>query len=47
VAEGVLVVDGYALAVALCLAIAAGIAAGVYPAWRACRIAPAIQLKVN
>jgi putative ABC transport system permease protein len=47
VAEGVLVVDGYALAVALLLAVAAGIAAGLYPAWRACRVAPAIQLKIN
>lgn len=47
VAKNVLVVDGYALAVALCLAIVAAIAAGLYPAWRACRVAPAIQLKIN
>jgi putative ABC transport system permease protein len=47
VAEGVLVVDGYALVVALCLAVFAGIAAGLYPAWRACRVAPAIQLKLS
>jgi len=47
VARGVLVVDGYALAVALLLAVVAGITAGLYPAWRACRVAPAIQLKVN
>jgi putative ABC transport system permease protein len=46
-AHNVLAVDGYALAVALCLSVIAGIAAGLYPAWRACRVAPAIQLKVN
>ena len=40
-------VDGYMLAVTLALALAAGIAAGLYPAWRACRIAPAIQLKLQ
>jgi putative ABC transport system permease protein len=47
IANGVLAIDGYALAVALCLAVVAGIGAGLYPAWRACRVAPAIQLKVN
>ena len=40
-------VDGYMLAVTLVLALAAGIAAGLYPAWRACRVAPAIQLKLQ
>jgi ABC-type lipoprotein release transport system permease subunit len=29
------------------LALAAGILSGLYPAWRACRIAPALQLKVQ
>ncbi len=47
IASGVLAVDGYALTVALALAVVAGVAAGLYPAWRACRVAPAIQLKVN
>jgi putative ABC transport system permease protein len=47
VGDGAMVVDGYALAVALVLAVLAGVAAGLYPAWRACRIPPAIQLKVN
>jgi len=47
VAAGVLLVDGYALAVAIVLAVLAGAAAGLYPAWRACRVAPAIQLKIN
>ena len=39
--------DGFTLAVALVFALAAGILSGVYPAWRACRIAPALQLKVQ
>jgi putative ABC transport system permease protein len=47
VAAEALVVDGYALFVAVLLALAAGVASGLYPAWRACRVAPAIQLKVN
>lgn len=47
VAPGVLVVDGYALAVAVLMAVAAGVVSGLYPAWRACRVAPAMQLKVN
>lgn len=47
ISAGVLVVDGYALAVAVVLALAAGLASGLYPAWRACRVAPAIQLKIN
>jgi putative ABC transport system permease protein len=47
VADGALVVDGYALTVALVLAVLAGVAAGFYPTWRACRIPPAMQLKVN
>lgn len=39
--------DGYSLAVALGLALVAGLLSGVYPAWRACRIPPALQLKVQ
>jgi putative ABC transport system permease protein len=47
IAGEVMVVDAYAFAVGLAFAIAAGLASGLYPAWRACRVAPAIQLKVN
>jgi putative ABC transport system permease protein len=47
VAAEALVVDGYALVVAVLLALAAGVASGLYPAWRACSVAPAIQLKLN
>ncbi len=47
IADGALVVDGYSLAVALAMAVVAGVVAGAYPAWRACRIPPAMQLKVN
>lgn len=39
--------DGFTLAVALVFALAAGLLSGLYPAWRACRIAPALQLKVQ
>lgn len=39
--------DGYSLAVALGLALVAGLLSGLYPAWRACRIPPALQLKVQ
>ena len=33
--------------VAVVLSLAAGLVAGLYPAWRACRIAPAMQLKLQ
>jgi len=39
--------DGFTLAVAVVLSLAAGIVAGLYPAWRACRVPPAMQLKVQ
>lgn len=39
--------DGYTLLVALGLALAAGLVSGLYPAWRACRIPPAMQLKLQ
>lgn len=39
--------DGYTLLVALGLALAAGFLSGLYPAWRACRIPPAMQLKLQ
>lgn len=39
--------DGFTLLVALGLALAAGLLSGIYPAWRACRIPPAMQLKLQ
>jgi putative ABC transport system permease protein len=45
-AEG-LEADGFTFAVAVGLSLVAGVISGLYPAWRACRIAPAIQLKVQ
>ncbi len=39
--------DGFTLFVAVVLALAAGVVAGLYPAWRACRVPPAMQLKVQ
>ncbi|MDA8018247.1 MAG: ABC transporter permease [Thermoanaerobaculia bacterium] len=44
---GIFSLDSYSLVAALVLALGAGLLSGVYPAWRACRIAPAIQLKVQ
>jgi putative ABC transport system permease protein len=35
------------LVAAVALSLLAGLIAGVYPAWRVCRIAPAIHLKVQ
>jgi putative ABC transport system permease protein len=39
--------DGQMLALAIFLSLLAGLMAGVYPAWRVCRIPPAIHLKVQ
>jgi len=39
--------DGTMLAVAVGLSLLAGLVAGVYPAWRVCRTAPAIHLKLQ
>ncbi len=39
--------DGAMLLMTLVLAVGASLLAGVLPAWRACRIAPALQLKSN
>jgi putative ABC transport system permease protein len=39
--------DGTMLALAVVLSLAAGLIAGVYPAWRVCRIPPALHLKVQ
>jgi putative ABC transport system permease protein len=42
---GLFSLDGRMLALALALSIVAGLIAGVYPAWRICRLAPANHLK--
>ena len=39
--------DAQMLALAVGLSLLAGLVAGLYPAWRVCRIAPAIHLKVQ
>ena len=39
--------DAQMLATAVALSLVAGLVAGVYPAWRVCRIPPAIHLKVQ
>jgi putative ABC transport system permease protein len=39
--------DAVMLTVALLMALAASLAAGVFPAWRAGRIEPALQIKGN
>ncbi|MBZ0114234.1 MAG: ABC transporter permease [Thermoanaerobaculia bacterium] len=40
-------IDGYSLLVAFTLSLIAGLLSGLYPAWRACRVAPAHQLKLQ
>jgi putative ABC transport system permease protein len=39
--------DGEMLVMAAILSLVAGLVAGLYPAWRVCRLAPAMQLKVQ
>lgn len=39
--------SGFTLVVGFGLALAAGLFSGLYPAWRACRIPPAMQLKLQ
>jgi len=46
-ASGFLKLDPFMLTVAVVLALAAGVLSGVYPSWRACRVAPAMQLKLQ
>jgi putative ABC transport system permease protein len=40
-------IDANMASLAVLLSLAAGLIAGVYPAWRACRVAPAMQLKLQ
>ncbi len=39
--------DGYMIAAGLGLSVVAGLIAGIYPAWRICRVAPATHLKLQ
>jgi putative ABC transport system permease protein len=39
--------DGEMIAAAIALSLGAGLVAGLYPAWRICTIAPAMQLKIQ
>jgi len=45
--NGLFALDPFMLAVAVGLSLIAGVVSGVYPSWRACRVAPAMQLKVQ
>lgn len=47
VPPGLFAASGYTFVVVLALALAAGLLSGLYPAWRACRIPPAMQLKLQ
>jgi putative ABC transport system permease protein len=44
---GLFRLDTFMLTVAVALSLVAGVISGVYPAWRACRVAPAMQLKLQ
>jgi len=47
VAKEIFRLDGTMIAVAIGLALLAGLSAGIYPAWRASRISPAMQINVT
>jgi putative ABC transport system permease protein len=47
IAEGFFTLDAFVLTVAVALALVAGVISGLYPSWRACRVAPAMQLKLQ
>ncbi len=44
---GMFSANGFTFVVALALALLAGLLSGLYPAWRACRVPPALQLKLQ
>lgn len=44
---GMFAANAFTFATAFALALAAGLLSGLYPAWRACRIPPALQLKLQ
>jgi putative ABC transport system permease protein len=45
--SGFFALDTFMLTVAILLALMAGVISGVYPSWRACRVAPAMQLTLQ
>jgi putative ABC transport system permease protein len=45
--HGFFTLDTFMLTAAVVLALVAGVLSGVYPSWRACRVAPAMQLKLQ
>jgi putative ABC transport system permease protein len=47
ISGGIFQLDGMMIAVAIGLALLAGLCAGLYPAWRASRISPAMQINVT
>jgi putative ABC transport system permease protein len=47
ISGGIFQLDGMMIAVAIGLALLAGLCAGFYPAWRASRISPAMQINVT
>ena len=47
IVQNLVSLDWVMVLTAICLAIASALIAGLYPTWRACRIVPASQLKVN
>ncbi len=46
-AEDTFQLDGAMMVVAVGLALLAGLSAGIYPAWRASRISPAMQINIT
>jgi putative ABC transport system permease protein len=46
ISTGVFRLDGRMIVVAIALALVAGLCAGIYPAWRASRISPAMQINI-
>jgi putative ABC transport system permease protein len=47
IAKEIFRLDGTMIAVAISLALLAGLGAGIYPAWRASRVSPAMQINVT
>ena len=47
ISGGIFRLDGTMIAVAVGLALLAGLGAGIYPAWRASRVSPAMQINVT
>ena len=45
--DGLVRIDWFMISTAIAIAVASGVIAGLYPAWRVCRIPPAAQLKTQ